>query len=285
MREPLSITSIQNNKVKSWVQLKERKHRNRESLFIVEGIHLVLEALRSDMQVDVVAYDMESGIPRELEPFHLREEGTESSGRAQDTEWIAVTDAIIRKCSDTETPQPVFAIVHKPAASVDSLLALPNSLVVVVDGVQDPGNLGTIIRTADAVGADGVVIGRGTVDLYNSKTIRSTMGSLFHLPVVEGDLAELLPAVQARGVRLASTSLQATHSCYSYDYRQATWLIVGNEGQGVSQNVQSLVDDTIIIPMRGQAESLNVAMATTVLLYEAMRQRHFSNNNNSCPRP
>lgn len=285
MREPLSITSIQNNKVKSWVQLKERKHRNREGLFIVEGIHLVLEALRSDMQVDVVAYNMERGVPQELEPFHLWEEGEQSSGRAQDTEWIAVTDAIIRKCSDTETPQPVFAIVHKPAASVDSLLALPNSLVVVVDGVQDPGNLGTIIRTADAVGADGVVIGRGTVDLYNSKTIRSTMGSLFHLPVVEGNLAELLPAAQGRGVRLASTSLQATHSCYSYDYRQATWLIVGNEGQGVSQNVQSLVDDTIIIPMRGQAESLNVAMATTVLLYEAMRQRHFSNNNNSCPRP
>ncbi|MDT8979493.1 RNA methyltransferase [Paenibacillus sp. chi10] len=277
MREPLSITSIQNNKVKSWVQLKERKHRNREGLFIVEGIHLVLEALRSDMQVDVVAYDMNSGIPQELEPFHLQEEGgISSSGRAPDTEWIAVTDAIIRKCSDTETPQPVFAIVHKPAASVDSLLASPNSLVVVVDGVQDPGNLGTIIRTADAVGADGVVIGKGTVDLYNAKTIRSTMGSLFHLPVVEGDLAELLPAAQARGVRLASTSLQATHSCYSYDYRPATWLVVGNEGQGVSQNVQSLVDDTIIIPMRGQAESLNVAMATTVLLYEAMRQRHYS---------
>ena len=275
MREPLSITSIQNNKVKSWVQLKERKHRNREGLFIVEGIHLVLEALRSGMQVDVVAYDMESGIPQELEPYHLQEEGTQSTGHAQGTEWIAVTDAIIRKCSDTETPQPVFAIVHKPAASVDSLLASPNSLVVVVDGVQDPGNLGTIIRTADAVGADGVVIGKGTVDLYNAKTIRSTMGSLFHLPVVEGDLAELLPAAQARGVRLASTSLQATHSCYSYDYRPATWLVVGNEGQGVSQNVQSLVDDTIIIPMRGQAESLNVAMATTVLLYEAMRQRHY----------
>lgn len=277
MREPLSITSIQNNKVKGWVQLKERKHRNREGLFIVEGIHLVLEALRSEMQVDVVAYDMDSGIPQELEPFHLQEEGgLSSSGRASGTEWIAVTDAIIRKCSDTETPQPVFAIVYKPVASVDSLLASPNSLVVVVDGVQDPGNLGTIIRTADAVGADGVVIGRGTVDLYNSKTIRSTMGSLFHLPVVEGDLAELLPAAQARGVRLASTSLQATHSCYSYDYRPATWLVVGNEGQGVSQNVQSLVDDTIIIPMRGQAESLNVAMATTVLLYEAMRQRHYS---------
>ncbi|SYX81995.1 TrmH family RNA methyltransferase [Paenibacillus alvei] len=276
MREPLSITSIQNNKVKGWVQLKERKHRNREGLFIVEGIHLVLEALRSGMQVDVVAYDMESGIPQELKPFHLRQVEARSSDRAQDTEWIAVTDAIIRKCSDTETPQPVFAIVHKLAASVDSLLASSNSLVVVVDGVQDPGNLGTIIRTADAVGADGVVIGKGTVDLYNAKTIRSTMGSLFHLPVVEGDLVEMLPAAQARGVRLASTSLQATHSCYSYDYRPATWLIVGNEGQGVSQNVQSLVDDTIIIPMRGQAESLNVAMATTVLLYEAMRQRHYS---------
>lgn len=276
MRESLSITSIQNNKVKSWVQLKERKHRNREGLFIVEGIHLVQEALRSGLQVDVVAYDLEKGIPQELESFHNHAENASPLGRGNNTEWIAVTDAIIRKCSDTETPQPVIAIAHKPSASVDSLLASPNSLVVVVDGVQDPGNLGTIIRTADAVGADGVVIGKGTVDLYNAKTIRSTMGSLFHLPVVEGDLTELLPAAQAHGVRLASTSLQATHSCYSYDYRHASWLIVGNEGQGVSQQVQTLVDDTIIIPMRGQAESLNVAMATTVLLYEAMRQRHYS---------
>lgn len=277
MRGSLNITSIQNTKVKSWVQLRERKHRSQEGRFIVEGIHLVQEALCSGIRVETVAYDMENGVPKELEQFQTNEAGiTSFDKQGKSTEWIAVSDSIIRKCSDTETPQPVFAIVHKPISSIKSLLASLDSLVVVVDGVQDPGNLGTIIRTADAVGADGVVIGKGSVDLYHAKTIRSTMGSLFHLPIVEGDLSMLLPMAQARGVRLTSTSLQATHSCYSYDYRQASWFIVGNEGRGVSPGVQALVDDTIMIPMRGQSESLNVAMATTVLLYEAMRQRHFS---------
>lgn len=262
MIDPITITSIHNSKVKSWMKLKERKHRNREKLFIVEGIHLVQEALCSGIKVEVVAYDIDAGIPDEL------------VGYDQTTQWIAVTDIIIRNCSDTKTPQPVFAIVNKPTASIDSLLAVANSLVVVVDGVQDPGNLGTIIRTADAVGADGVIIGTSTVDLYHAKTIRSTMGSLFHLPIIEGDLSKLLPLAQASGIRLTSTSLQATHSCYRYDYRPATWLVVGNEGQGISPDVQALVHDKIVIPMRGQAESLNVAMATTILLYEAMRQRY-----------
>ncbi|MCE5171566.1 RNA methyltransferase [Paenibacillus profundus] len=283
MREQ-TITSLQNIRVKQWAQLKERKHRNKEDRFIVEGIHLVLEALRSDANVETVVYDLEAGIPQELITYGPSNIYNAALGKAQDdsaapvnVEWIAATDAIIRKCCDTDTPQPVFAVVQKREADgLQALLGAKSALVVVVDGVQDPGNLGTIIRTADAVGADGVVIGKGTVDLYNAKTVRSTMGSLFHLPVVEGNLTALLPEAKACGARLVSTSLQASHSCYSYNYCAATWIIVGNEGQGVSDAVQALVDDTIIIPMRGQAESLNVAMATTVLLYEAMRQRHYS---------
>lgn len=274
MRGSITITSTHNRKVKSWVQLKERKHRYREKLFIVEGIRLVQEALCSGAKVEVVAYNIDTGIPEELIPYFQHKAGA-AFVHSQATQWIAVTDAIICKCSDTVTPQSVFAIVNKSTASIEHLLAAPNSLVVVINGVQNPGNLGTIIRTADAVGADGIVIGKNTVDLYDAKTVRSTMGSLFHLPIVEGDLLELLPLAQASGIRLTSTSLQAKHSCYSYDYRPATWLIVGNEGQGVSQHIQSLVNDTIMIPMRGQAESLNVAMATTVLLYEAMRQRYY----------
>ncbi|MFW5438479.1 TrmH family RNA methyltransferase [Paenibacillus apiarius] len=280
MREQ-TITSLQNIRVKQWAQLKERKHRNKEGRFLVEGIHLVLEALRSKADVETVVYDMKAGIPRELTSYgpDIVSSMSQGDGTAQaGVEWISATDAIIRKCCDTDTPQPVFAVVRKRKADeLQALLRANSALVVVVDGVQDPGNLGTIIRTADAVGADGVVIGKGTVDLYNAKTVRSTMGSLFHLPIVEGNLTALLPEAKACGARVVSTSLQASHSCYGYNYCAATWIVVGNEGQGVSEAVQALVDDTIIIPMRGQAESLNVAMATTVLLYEAMRQRHYSN--------
>ena len=261
------ITSLSNARVKQWVQLKERKYRNKEGLFIAEGIHLVQEALRSKAKVHSIVYDMELGLPSELQEW---------AHNGLDVEWIEVNDAIIRKCTDTETPQPVFAIIQKPGADYRLLLEANKPLVIVVDGVQDPGNLGTIIRSADAVGATGVVIGKGSVDLYNSKTVRSTMGSLFHLPIVEADLTTLLPEVKGQGIHVVSTSLQASHTCYSYDFTQPTWFVVGNEGKGVSSEVSLLVEDHILIPMKGQAESLNVAMATTVMLYEALRQREFA---------
>ncbi|GIO63339.1 TrmH family RNA methyltransferase [Paenibacillus cineris] len=265
----MDIISPQNPRVKEWAQLLEKKHRDKQHKYIIEGIHLVQEALTAGADLECVAFDLEQGIPSEL--AHLA--GGESA------EWIGVSPAVIAKCTDTKTPQPVFAVARKPksAAGLDALMSREGSLVIVLDGVQDPGNVGTIIRSADAAGADGVILGRGSADLYNPKTIRSTMGSLFHLPVVEGDLMEILPEAKRSGARVISTSLQAQDTCYSYDFRQGScWLLVGNEAKGVSEQAQHLVDDALIIPMRGQAESLNVAMASTLMLFEAMRQRHFA---------
>ncbi|MCJ8014339.1 RNA methyltransferase [Paenibacillus sp. KQZ6P-2] len=263
----MDILSPQNPRVKEWAQLLEKKHRDKQHKYIIEGIHLVQEALRSGADLECVAFDVEQGIPTELS--HM-------TGAAAEVEWIGVSAAVIAKCSDTKTPQPVFAIVRKQSADMDVLLRNKNSLVIVLDGVQDPGNVGTIIRTADAAGADGVIVGRGSADIYNPKTIRSTMGSIFHLPVVEGDLLELLPEAKESGVRVVSTSLKATSTCYGYDFTGPSWLLVGNEAKGVSEAAQQLVDDSLIIPMKGQAESLNVAMASTVMLFEAMRQRDFN---------
>ncbi|WP_433617449.1 TrmH family RNA methyltransferase [Paenibacillus cellulositrophicus] len=265
----MDIISPQNPRVKEWAQLLEKKHRDKQHKFIIEGIHLVQEALTAGADLECVAFDLEQGIPSEL--AHLA--GGDSA------EWIGVSPAVIAKCTDTKTPQPVFAVVRKTktAAGIDALMSREGSLVIVLDGVQDPGNVGTIIRSADAAGADGVILGRGSADLYNPKTIRSTMGSLFHLPVVEGDLMEILPEAKRSGARVISTSLQAQDTCYSYDFRRGScWLLVGNEAKGVSEQAQQLVDDALIIPMRGQAESLNVAMASTLMLFEAMRQRHFA---------
>jgi len=167
--------------------------------------------------------------------------------------------------------------VDKPAHTAEALLGAEGALIVAVDGVQDPGNLGTIIRSADAVGATGVLLGRGTVDLYNPKSIRSTMGSLFHLPVADCDLLEWLPQAQARGMQTLGTSLAATASCYDVDLRHSTCIVLGNESRGISAEVERLVTQRIIIPMSGRSESLNVAMAATVLLFEASRQRGISN--------
>jgi TrmH family RNA methyltransferase len=261
----MNITSLGNARVKEWAQLLEKKHRDRSNKFIVEGIHLVKEALQSEVEIECVVYDMGEGIPVELKRLS-----------SNDAEWIAVSAAVIGKCTDTVTPQPVFAVVRKRPVDLGQLLSIKNSLVMVLDGVQDPGNVGTIIRSADAAGADGVVLGSGCADLFNPKTIRSTMGSFFHLPVVEGQLLDILPRAKESGARLVSTSLEADYTCYEYNFSASTWLLVGNEAQGVSMAVRQLVDDSLIIPMRGQAESLNVGMASSVLMFEAMRQRHFA---------
>ena len=265
------ITSVHNPKVKEWASLLDRRGRDKTGCYLVEGPHLVLEALKSDAVVRTVVYAQDRGIPEELLPWKDR------------SRWVAASPEVMRKCSDTVHPQGVFAVVEKWRPSAAPLLEKPDVLAVVTDAVQDPGNLGTIIRSADAAGADGVILGKGTVDPYNPKTVRSTMGSLFHIPVVEADLAELLPQANARGIRTVCTSLHAARSCYELDLRQAVWFVVGNEASGVSPSVRQLATDEVIIPMRGGAESLNVAMAATVLLFEAMRQRIFSPNKNSCP--
>lgn len=262
----MEILSLQNARVKAWAQLQEKKHRDKQNKYVIEGIHLVQEALLSGVDIECVAYDYEQGIPHELKQM-------------QDTtgvEWIAVTQAIISKVSHTSTPQPVFAVVHKEKMTWNHLEK--DKLVIVLDGLQDPGNVGTIIRSADASGAGGVVLGKGCADLYNPKTLRSTMGSLFHIPVVEGDLTDILPQARESGARLVTTSLEGNTTAYHYDFTGSCWLVIGSEGSGVSPEVAALVDDAIIIPMPGKAESLNAAMAASVLLFEALRQREFKTN-------
>ncbi|WP_019908553.1 TrmH family RNA methyltransferase [Paenibacillus sp. HW567] len=260
----MEIMSPHNTRVKEWAGLQEKKHRDKARKYIVEGIHLVQEALLAEADVECLAYDLDKGMPAELKP-HLQS--------VQGLEVIGVSAAVIAKCSSTGTPQPVFAIVRKEQMGLEAILDKQDSWVIVLDGVQDPGNVGTIIRSADAAGADGVILGQGCADLYNPKTIRSTMGSMFHLPVVEGDLSVILPQARKRGALLVSTSLTGVDSCYTHDFHGSQWLLIGSEGQGISPQTAALVDKSIIIPMAGRAESLNAAMAATILLFEGMRQR------------
>jgi len=262
----MDIISVDNPRVKNWTKLLEKKGRDRQNKFIIEGIHLVNEAIQSDVHIEMIGYAADQGIPEEI----YQEKA------ASYTEWIGVSREVLAKCSDTVTPQGVFAIVRKWESRAGDLLNIDQPLVIAVDGIQDPGNLGTIIRSSDAVGATGVVIGKGTVDVFNPKTIRATMGSLFHLPVVEADLETLLLDVKKQSIDIVSTGLDAHEHCYAEDFTKGIWIVVGNEGQGVSETISKHVDRQMIIPMVGQAESLNVAMATTVILYEALRQRLYS---------
>ncbi|MEK0316497.1 TrmH family RNA methyltransferase [Cohnella sp. 56] len=278
-----ALTSLANPRVKGWAKLSERKYRQQSGRFKLEGVHLVKEALNAGWPLEAIVFDEAHGLPEELLPYA---EAVDAAGGGGGPEWIPASPDIIAKCSETETPQPVFAVALKRTADVAALFgadadgprggiaASGRGPVVVLDGVQDPGNVGTIVRCAAASGAAAVVLGRGTADLYNAKTLRATMGSLFRVPTIEADLAELLPEAKRRGAILYGTSLQAEASCYDADLAGGdVWLLFGNEGAGLSSDAQALVDRPIIIPMTGYAESLNVAMAATVLLFEAQRQR------------
>ncbi|RAU95298.1 RNA methyltransferase [Paenibacillus sp. YN15] len=267
------ITSAANPRVKAWSALLTKRGRDEQGAFLLEGVHLTQEALRSQAKVQTILYNMDRELPGELEHYRSAGAMAEQSGNV---EWVGVSETVLAKCTETKTPQGVVAVCAKPDYEAAAFLESKQALVVAVDGVQDPGNLGTIIRTADAAGATGVLLGRGTVDLYNPKTVRSTMGSLFHLPIAECDLKELLLAAGRQGIRLVGTRLDARRHCYELDLRQSVWFLVGNEGSGLSPELAAYVNEDIIIPMPGQAESLNVAMATGILLYEAVRQRHFS---------
>src|SRR5690554_324829 len=156
----MNISSVTNPRVKQWSQLLDKKGRERQDKFIVEGIHLVLEALQSQEMIESIVYSMDSGLPDSMQQDAFPH-----------IEWISVSPSVIAKCSDTVTPQGIFAVIHKQSSELAAIIEDPCPLVIVIDGIQDPGNLGTIIRSADAVGATGVVIGQGSVDLYNPKTI------------------------------------------------------------------------------------------------------------------
>ncbi len=166
--------------------------------------------------MECIVYDADKGIPAELKG---------GTAAAAPCEWVSAPAPVLAKCTGTTTPPPVFAVVSKPTYNSEKLFN-EQALVIVLDGVSDPGNVGTIIRSADAVGADAVVLGKNCADVYNPKTVRSTMGSLFHLPVIEADLGQLLPEAKQHGIRLTGTSLQANHSCYGCDWTKATWLVM-----------------------------------------------------------
>ncbi len=242
------IDSVQNASVKSWKKLHTKKEREKTGLFIIEGFHLVEEALKSDI-VETLLLTEETNIP--------------AAWKLDNISLVIVTEEVIQLLSETETPQHVIAICKKQAYGEISM----EGTFLLIDAVQDPGNLGTMIRTADAAGVTAVIVGNGCVDVYNGKTIRSTQGSLFHLPVLKGDLSEWIPKLQENRVTVYGTSLQNAKPYQDVQPVKNAALVVGNEGSGVQQELLSLTNENLYIPIHGQAESLNVSVATGVLLY------------------
>ncbi len=262
------ITSVQNPLVKRLYQLLERKGREEQGSFLVEGVHLVEEALRSDAEVISVMYDSERGIDPACERALERRESS--------VQVISAAPAVLAKLSETKSPQGIVAEVKKPRQNWEAWLAAAQGdfLLLMLDEIQDPGNLGTILRTAEAAGIDAVVMGKGSVDLYNGKVVRATMGALFRLPVFAMPLVEAAQSLKRAGARILASSLnEGSHAYDEADYAGKLAIVIGNEGRGVSAAMTAEADSLVHIPLYGKAESLNAAVAAGILVYEAKRKR------------
>ncbi|QDP40814.1 TrmH family RNA methyltransferase [Radiobacillus deserti] len=240
------ITSIQNTKVKQWSKMKKKKERTETGMFLVEGFHLVQEAVQSEWTVEEIIVQDGVEIPNWARVYQIHD----------------VTDNVFQHIADTKTPQGIAAVVHQRQAN-----QLNGNKLLLMDAVQDPGNLGTIIRTADAAGFDGIVLGEGTVDLFNDKVVRATQGSIFHVPIVQQDLPTKIKELQEAGYQVWASTLEESVTYTELQPPKRIALIVGNEGAGISSTIVELADEKVRIPIYGQAESLNVSVATGVLLY------------------
>jgi TrmH family RNA methyltransferase len=254
------IESVHNPRIKKWAELLTKKGREKHSRFLIEGVRLVEEGIRSQAPIEAVIW--ESGKSFEI-----------LNALPPNVEQWEVSEAVIKKLTDTENAQGIAAVVRMEQESAFDLNNKIPSLILLVDGVQDPGNLGTIIRSADAAGADGVILGKGTVDLYNPKVVRSTMGSLFHLPIITASLEEWIPRLKGAEYKIIATSLETDQLFSEINYSDKCAIIVGNEGNGVRRGILDLSDVKVKIPIYGKAESLNVGVAASLLLYEARRGR------------
>lgn len=256
------ISSKDNSLIKHIKKLKEKKYRQQYGEYVVEGLKLIKEAINENAKISKIII-CESEDNTEMIENHLRYEIARF-------DCVLVPHNIFKTLSDVETPQGIMAIIEKSHAS--KKIDFNTDIIVALDDVQDPGNLGTILRTIDSIGLKQVLVSKNTVDCYNSKVIRSTMGAIFRVNVIEcDDLCNTLTLTKNNGFKIMVTSLEAKKSIYDVKYKKKV-IVVGNEANGVSESVIKLADEKLIIPMRGKTESLNVAVATGVILYEYVRQ-------------
>ena len=256
------ISSKDNSLIKNIKKLKEKKYRQQYGEYVVEGLKLIKEAINENAKISKIII-CESEDNTEMIENHLRYEIARF-------DCVLVPHNIFKTLSDVETPQGIMAIIEKSHAS--KKIDFNTDIIVALDDVQDPGNLGTILRTIDSIGLKQVLVSKNTVDCYNSKVIRSTMGAIFRVNVIEcDDLCNTLTLTKNNGFKIMVTSLKAKKSIYDVKYQKKV-IVVGNEANGVSESVIKLADEKLIIPMRGKTESLNVAVATGVILYEYVRQ-------------
>ena len=251
------IRSRDNKTIKEIKKLHEKKYRNLNKKFIVEGQRFVKEALESDFEIEYVIID--ENMQDKLNDLDIENE-----------RLLIVSETVFKDVCDTKMPQGILAIVKNKQVVAEVCAGF----YVLLDKVQDPGNMGTIIRTANAAGANGVILTKGTVDVYNEKTLRSTMGSIFKIPVIIDENLEFVSELKSSGFKLICSSLDTDKNFYGVNLSGKVIIAVGNEGNGISDEIYNISDEKVKIPMPGSAESLNVGIAAGIMMFEVVRQKN-----------
>lgn len=255
------ITSTSNAQIKRLLQLqKKSKARNEEKVFVVEGIRMFSEVPANRVEK---VYISEALYNKKKQELNLERFAYE-----------VLSNSVFEYVSDTKTPQGILCVVKQQSYNIEELLNIKNPHFVVLDNLQDPGNLGTIVRTAEGAGVNAVFLSKESVDIYNPKTIRSTMGSIYRMPVIYvEDLIELLSIFKQKSIKSYAAHLEGKNSYDQEGYKEGTAILIGNEGNGLRDEVSNAADIWVQIPMQGQVESLNAAIAASILMFEVYRQR------------
>lgn len=258
-----TITSKDNELIKHIRKLKDKKYRDESNEYVVEGIKLVEEAVKENAKIKQIIVCEDTTRTYEI-PTHIMLEIAKY-------ECISVSDKIFNIITQVTNPQGIMAIIEKNAQ--DAQIDYSQDIIVVLDDVQDPGNLGTILRTVDSIGLNQIIVSKGTADAFNSKVVRSTMGAIFRIKIIEVEnLAQAIKEMRKHHFKLMVTSLQTKNSIYDIDFNKKI-IVIGNEANGVSKEIQDMADEKAKIPMLGRTESLNASVAAGVVMYEYVRQK------------
>ena len=253
------IISIKNPQVKRIQQLqKKSKVREEEGLFIVEGFNMAKELPKEMVEKIYIS-----------ESFQKKQE-LKLEGISEET----LSDNVFSHVSATQSPQGILALVRMPKYQKESFIEKKEPYIIMLDSLQDPGNLGTILRTAEAAGVDGVIMNKECVDIFNPKVIRSTMGAIFRVPFcIAEDLQAEIALMKAKGISVFAAHLEGIKYHNEVDYSKGSALLIGNEGNGIREEIVALADEKVQIPMEGEVESLNAAVSAAIFMYEAYLQR------------
>ncbi len=257
------ITSKDNEVVKNIKKLKEKKYRDEKKEYIIEGIKLIEEAITENAKIKMIIVCEEC----------LKNEAIEQKLLYQIAKYncIYVNEKVFTSITDVKNPQGMLAVIEMENG--EEVINYNDDVIFVLDGIQDPGNLGTILRTIDSAGLSQVIVSKDTVDAYNPKVVRSTMGAIFRVKVIESqDIIRTMKNIKKHKYEILVTSLEATDNIYDIDYTKKM-IVIGNEANGVSQAVLDIADEKIKIPMLGKTESLNAAVATSIIAYEYVRRK------------